>query len=92
MKEDGWRGFLELCERLKTKQRFEEFFDLFLTIEEKEDLSKRYHVISALLKEEESQRDISKKHKISIFKITRGSNALKIIKPALREFLKRHMK
>ncbi|MDE3046292.1 MAG: trp operon repressor [Verrucomicrobiota bacterium] len=89
--EDGWRQFLKLCEEIKTKERFKEFFDLFLTLEEKDDLGKRFQVIKALLKEEAPQREIAEALNVSIFKITRGSNALKIIKPRLREFLKEHM-
>lgn len=92
MKEkDGWRQFLEICEKVKTKERFEEFFDLFLTLEEKDDLGKRFQVIKALMRDDEPQRDISKRLHVSIFKITRGSNALKITKPKLKAFLKEHM-
>lgn len=88
---DGWRKFLALCAQVKTKERFSEVFDLFFTLEEKDDLGKRFQVIKALINEEASQREIAKALNVSIFKITRGSNALKIIKPKLKQFLKEQM-
>lgn len=86
--EDGWRNFLKLCEQLKTAKQFNDFFDLFLTAEERKDIGNRYDVINALLKNEEPQRDIAARLGISIAKISRGSNYLKIINKDLRKFLK----
>ena len=89
---DGWWCFLELCSHVKTPQDFREFFNLFLTLEEKEDLAKRYLLVKALLEEKLTQREIAEKIGVSISKITRGSNVLKTINSNLREFLKKHMK
>lgn len=89
--EDGWRGFLELCSRFKEKEELRELFDLFFTLEEKEALAKRHSLVKALLDEEMTQREISEAMKVSISKITRGSNALKIISKQLREALKKNM-
>jgi len=89
---DGWWRFLELCSHLKTPQDLSEFFKLFLTLEEKEDLAKRYMIVKALLEEKMTQREIAEVIGVSISKITRGSNELKTISSNLREFLERHIK
>lgn len=85
--EDGWHGFLKQCAQIDSPEQLKTFLDFFLTLEEKDDLAKRYLLTKALLKEEKTQREISEALKISISKITRGSNALKTISNELREFL-----
>ncbi len=87
MEEDGWWQFLELCNKFQEEKKLNEFFNLFFTHEERADLAKRYLVVRALLQEDLPQREIAKKYNVSIFKITRGSNALKIVKPKLKELL-----
>lgn len=89
---DGWHAFLKLCAKIDSPNDFKEFFDLFLTIEEKETLASRYLVVKSLLEGKLTQREIAEKFKVSIAQITRGSNALKIISPRLKELLKSKMK
>ncbi len=89
--EDGWRSFLELTAKFKESQELAELFDLFFTLEEKQDLSKRYSLVKALIDGQMTQREIAEKLGISISKITRGSNALKIINSRLEGALKEHM-
>lgn len=86
----GWRGFLQMCAEIETSEQFKKFFDLFFTIEEKETLASRYLIIKALLEGQLTQREIAEKYKVSIAQITRGSNALKVISPALKQSLKQH--
>lgn len=88
---DGWRAFIKLCSHFKTNEELKELFDLFLTLEEKEDVAKRFRILKALLDEKLTQREIAEKLGVSISKITRGSNALKIISSQLREALKKKM-
>ena len=83
----SWKQFLELCVNLSSKKALEPFFDLFLTIEEKEILASRYLIIKALLENKLTQREIAEYYKVSISQITRGSNALKIISPELKKLL-----
>lgn len=90
--EDGWWGFLNLCQRPKTLKQLEELFDLFLTIEEREHLATRYLLVKALLEEKKTQREIAEELKVSISKLTRGSNSLKAISDNLRRFLETHIK
>lgn len=89
--EDGWRGFLKSCSKIKSPKDLKDFYDLFLTIEEKEALSARFTIIKALIEKKLSQREIAKKYKVSIAQITRGSNALKIIKKPLKRFLEKNL-
>ena len=89
--EDGWRAFIKLCSGFEKEGELKELFDLFFTLEEKEAMAKRYSLVRALLEEKLTQREIAKKMGVSISKITRGSNALKIISPTLKGALKRKM-
>lgn len=86
--EDGWQSFIELCGDARD---LKELFELFFTFEEKETMGLRYLLIKALLAEKKTQREISADLKISISKITRGSNALKTIHNRLKEELKARM-
>lgn len=86
----GWQDFLKLCSKINTPKEFGEFLDLFLTIEEKETMASRYVIIKALIEEKMTQREIAETCKVSIAQITRGSNALKIISPKLKELLIKH--
>lgn len=85
---DGWQDFLKLCTKVRSTEEYNEFFNLFLTIEEKETLASRFLIIKSLLEEQLTQREISEKFKVSIAQITRGSNALKIIPEEFRKKLK----
>lgn len=84
---DGWRGFIELCANIHDKADFNKLCDLFFTIEEKETFASRYLIITALIEEKLTQREIAEKNKVSIAQITRGSNALKIIDVKLKKIL-----
>lgn len=85
--EEGWQGFLKLCSKTDKIELLSQLFDLLFTFEEKETLSSRYVIIKLLLENKLTQREISEKYKVSIAQITRGSNALKIISPQLRQQL-----
>ena len=88
----GWQEFIELCAKISSPKELNELFDLFLTIEEKETLASRYLIIKELVEGKLTQREIAETRKVSIAQITRGSNALKIISPKLREILKTRAK
>ena len=63
----------------------------FFTMEEKADIADRFAIIDALLEEKMTQRDMSETLGVSIAKITRGSNALKMLDPKLKAFLKKNV-
>ena len=77
----------KFCAELKTPEQFDNFFELFLTINEREELLARYHITKELLKGEKTQREIAEQHKVSIAKITRGSNQLKVIDDKFKKFI-----
>jgi TrpR family trp operon transcriptional repressor len=89
--EDGWRAFIELCNHFKEAEELKQLFDLFFTLKEKEDMANRFCILKALLEEKLTQREIAERFNVSISKITRGSNALKIISSKLREALEKKM-
>jgi len=80
----NWRNFIQLCLAAKTEKELSELFDLMLTNAEKDDLAVRYAIIKELLVSKKTQRELAKTIEISIAKVTRGSNALKIAKPATK--------
>lgn len=88
----GWKEFIKLCSKIHSPEELGELFDLFLTIEEKETIASRYLIIRALIDGNLTQREIADIYKVSIAQITRGSNALKIISPELRDILKSRLK
>ena len=89
--EAGWKGFKKLCEEAVKEGHLDSFFKLFLTLEEQEDLSLRFEILKCLIDNKKPQREISKDLHLSISKITRGSNALKILNPDFEAFLKKRM-
>ena len=86
---DGWWDFLTLCSKTKSPEEFKRLFDLFLTIEEKETLGKRFLIVKALQEGKLTQREIADHFGVSISQITRGSNALKIIDTTLKKTLEK---
>ena len=87
MKKKGWRDFIGLCRHASSDDELHALLKLLLTIDEQEQLATRVELLRALLKGDKPQRTIAEELKISIAKITRGSNALKTISPSLRHYL-----
>lgn len=87
-----FKRFAQLLVRAERAGFLEEWLAFLLTPGEREDLQKRLNLIQALLQKQETQREISKNHQVSIAKITRGSNELKKISPELLAFLNKELK
>ena len=85
-------AILELSTQLKKTEDLNEFFKLLLTIEERKNIATRYLIIRDLIKEEKTQREMADDLQVSIAKITRGSNALKVLGETLKDFLERKLK
>ncbi len=85
--EDGWRGFLNLCSGAKSPSALDELFWLFLTPKERADIATRYLIVRELIRGKKTQREMAKDLGVSIAKITRGSNILKMISKDLRRLL-----
>ena len=90
--DDNWRGFLKLCREFKTEKQLNDLLALFLTHEEKGALAMRYAIVKELIKGRLTQREIAADLNVSIAKITRGSNALKIMSDNVRRALNRKFK
>jgi TrpR family trp operon transcriptional repressor len=88
-RKDGWHAFIELCQKAAKQDNLPKVYQFIFTPEEREQLATRTLLIKALLEGALSQREISAKLKVSISKITRGSNALKMIDENLKKFLKK---
>ena len=86
-REAGWQKFLYLCQQCENTMQLTELLDLLFTLEEKEQLAMRVLLIEELLDGKKTQRQMAHDLGLSVAKITRGSNALKIISSKLRDFL-----
>lgn len=83
--------FINLCLHTKDKKELKKLFDLFFTSEEKSNIETRVLIVKELLQGKKSQREIANDLAISIAKITRGSNGLKLIDESSRNYLKRYL-
>lgn len=88
MSELGWKDFLTLFSQVNAPELLDELCGLLFTLEEKEQLALRVELVKELIQGQKTQRDISRDLNISIAKITRGSNALKIVSDPLKDYIK----
>ncbi|AWI51750.1 MULTISPECIES: trp operon repressor [Actinobacillus] len=76
-----WQQFVTLLRQAVAEDKLTEFFELFLTADERGSLGLRTQIVEHLLKNESSQREIQQKLNTSAATITRGSNMLKTLDP-----------
>lgn len=69
--------FVRLLIQSIKDDRFEQFFQLIFTPDERDSLATRTQIIEALLRGELSQRQLKEQLGVGIATITRGSNELK---------------
>lgn len=81
------KKIINLIEQAPKKKARHEIWELFFTPMELDQLCARYEIIKGLTLENITQRDLSAKLKLSVAKITRGSNELKRRSPQLKEYL-----
>lgn len=87
----GWKAFLNLCRDADSTDQLDQLFQFICTPEERDALAKRVELVRELLRGKKTQREISSELGISIAKITRGSNGLKMISESLSNYLKRQL-
>ena len=80
-----------LLAQAEKENLLDEFLSFLFTPSELEDLQKRLELTVALLQKQQTQREIAKNHRVSIAKITRGSNELKRRSVKFRTFLTRSL-
>jgi TrpR family trp operon transcriptional repressor len=88
---ENWQNFITLIETSVKKGNLAELCQYIFTPEEREQLATRVSLTKALLQAELSQREIAEQFSVSISKITRGSNALKMIDDKLKQFLTKNI-
>jgi TrpR family trp operon transcriptional repressor len=89
--QNGWNSFINLCLTAKTPDALSKLLNLLLTAEETADIATRCLIVKELLLQNKTQRDMAKDLKVSIAKITRGSNELKRQDTKLLNYLKKHL-
>ena len=87
----GLIKFIQLCQKTKDESKLMAIFELFFTPEEQIDLANRYNIIQALIENKQTQREMAKELKVSIAKITRGSNELKRVDETLLVYLAKNL-
>ncbi len=88
IKDNGWRNVLEQCLEFKDKKQLEVFFEVLLTVSEREEIGKRFLIIKELIENKNTQREIAHKLNVSIFNVSRGSNILKTCKYDFKKILR----
>lgn len=83
---DGWQGFLSLCSGAETSRELSKLLWLLLTSEERKDIATRYLIVRELVQGKRTQQEMAKDLGVSIAKITRGSNFLKMINKISGDF------
>ena len=83
-----WNDFCQAVLDCKNNDELDIFLDVFLTISEKEAISRRYALVRELVISKKSQREISKDLNVSIANVTRGSNLLKVKKAEIEHIMK----
>lgn len=89
--QQGWDKFIALCAAISDQRQLEAILKVFLTSEEQKAISTRTLIIEELCKNTLSQRDMAAALQVSIAKITRGSNFLKTVDPALKDFIQQQL-
>ena len=85
---DGWGGFLDICHKQSNTKELDKFFEVFLTISEREEFAKRFNIINELLIGTKTQREIAKDLGVSIANVSRGANLLKLYPKNIKDILK----
>ncbi|WP_257295083.1 trp operon repressor [Endozoicomonas sp. YOMI1] len=79
MKTESWFQVIKLLKRQQDVEALHEVMAVLLTREEREAIGSRLAIMQALISEEESQREIAARIGVSITKVTRCSNYLKML-------------
>lgn len=83
------KELIDIFSTIDNKKTMEKLFDELFTPREIEDISLRWQLMKDLYSGE-TQRNIAKKYKISLCKITRGSKILKQKKSTVRDLIENY--
>lgn len=79
--------FLNQCMKFNDIKDLAKFFEVILTISERNEIPKRLQIIRELLKGEKTQRELAESLKVSIANVTRASNLIKSNQYNLKKLL-----
>ena len=86
-----WNAFLAMLRTAFEQGKAQEFLTLLLTPDERDAVGLRLQIVSQLLKQDLSQREIQQNLNTSAATITRGSNMIKTMDPDFMQWVKRHL-
>lgn len=89
MNHDYWHDFVEKCSKFSSVDELNKFFEIFLTISEREEFAKRYSIIVELLNNNKTQRELARDLKVSIANVSRGANVIKVYNQDLEKIFKK---
>ncbi|MGX2974128.1 trp operon repressor [Ursidibacter arcticus] len=82
-----WKQFIDLLKQAVNEDKTEDLLSMLLTADERNALGLRVQIVSALLDNQASQREIQQQLNTSAATITRGSNMLKTVEPSIRDWV-----
>lgn len=82
-----WQQFITLLEQAVAEGKTSELLSMLLTADERTALGLRVQIVKELLGSQTPQREIQQKLNTSAATITRGSNMLKTVEPAIRDWV-----
>ena len=82
-----WQQFITLLEQAVAEGKTTELLSMLLTADERTSLGLRVQIVRELLESQTPQREIQQKLNTSAATITRGSNMLKTVEPAIRDWV-----
>ncbi|MGX2949689.1 trp operon repressor [Ursidibacter sp. B-7004-1] len=82
-----WQQFIDLLKQAVNEDKTEDLLSMLLTADERNALGLRVQIVSALLDNQASQREIQQQLNTSAATITRGSNMLKTVEPSIRDWV-----
>jgi len=85
--EIAFKNFVQHCLSLEKAEYLTLFFEVVLTQTEREEFPKRLAILQALLKGDQTQREIAEDLGVSIANITRASNLIKASDLDLKKLL-----
>ena len=84
---EGWHRFLTLCLKAKDCEALDALMGALLTPTERTEIAYRTLIFRELLQGKLSQRAIAETLPVSIAKVTRGSNMLKVLNLEVKSHL-----
>lgn len=86
-----WQQFIDLLKQAVAEDKIDALLSMFLTVDERNSLGLRVQITRELLNNQRPQREIQQQLNTSAATITRGSNMLKTVDPAILTWVKQQL-